>query len=202
MRTLAIETATEACSLALFDGERLIASENRILGRGHAEHLVPMIAALPGEGKADRILVSLGPGSFTGVRIGIAAARALGIAWRAEVCGYPSLALVAHCGLEGAGCSVGVAMAGGHGEWFVQRFVADGTPIGPHASLPPAEAARFVSEEMVVGTRAEELVTTRGSGSAIACHPDARLVLSVPEALLRGEPTAIYGRAPDAKLPA
>ena len=95
MRMLAIETASEACSIALFEGETLIASDHRIIGRGHAEALVPMIGALPDKGRAERIVVSLGPGSFTGVRIGLATARALGFAWSAEVLGYPTLALIA-----------------------------------------------------------------------------------------------------------
>ncbi|HEX8059178.1 MAG TPA: tRNA (adenosine(37)-N6)-threonylcarbamoyltransferase complex dimerization subunit type 1 TsaB, partial [Novosphingobium sp.] len=55
MLTLAIDSATEACSVALFDDERLVAGDYRTLGRGHAEQLVPMIAALPGNGRADRI---------------------------------------------------------------------------------------------------------------------------------------------------
>ena len=91
MRILAIETATEACSAALFDNGALVDSRHEVLGRGHAERLVPMIAELPGKGRADEIRVSLGPGSFTGVRIGLAVARALGIAWHAEVRGYPTL---------------------------------------------------------------------------------------------------------------
>src|SRR5687768_17200227 len=97
MRTLVIETATEACSVALFDGEQriYIGGTCEIIGRGHAERLVPMIAELPDKGRAGRVVVSLGPGSFTGVRIGLAAARALGLAWRAQVLGYPTLALVA-----------------------------------------------------------------------------------------------------------
>ncbi len=80
---------------ALFDGTTLVDGRFELLHRGHAERLVPMIAELPGKGRADRILVSLGPGSFTGVRIGLAAARALGLAWGSEVLGYPTLALVA-----------------------------------------------------------------------------------------------------------
>ena len=58
MRTLAIDCATEACSLALFDDTIRIAGDFRLLGRGHAELLVPMIAALPGKGRADRIAVA------------------------------------------------------------------------------------------------------------------------------------------------
>ena len=100
MRTLAIECATEACSAALFDGDGLLDGRCEVIGRGHAERLVPMIAELPGKGRAERIVVSLGPGSFTGVRIGLAAARALGLAWQAEVLGYPTLALVAAMGRE------------------------------------------------------------------------------------------------------
>ena len=93
-RLLAIECATEACSVALFDGTTFFDGRYEVLGRGHAERLVPMIAELPDRGRAERIFVGLGPGSFTGIRIGLAAARALGLAWGTEVRGYPTLALV------------------------------------------------------------------------------------------------------------
>ena len=74
MRTLVIDTATKACSVALFEGETLSASRFEVIGRGHAERLLPLIAQLPEKGRADRIVVHVGPGSFTGILIGVAAA--------------------------------------------------------------------------------------------------------------------------------
>jgi tRNA threonylcarbamoyladenosine biosynthesis protein TsaB len=100
LRTLAIETATEACSVALFENGALLAHVHELVGRGHAERLIPMIAELPERGRAERVLVDCGPGSFTGVRVGLAAARAFGLAWGAEVVGYSSLALIAATAFE------------------------------------------------------------------------------------------------------
>ena len=114
MLTLAIDSATEACSVALLEGDRLVAGDFRMLGRGHAEQLVPMIAALPGKGRARRIAVALGPGSFTGVRVGLATARALAFAWGAELVGYPTLALVGAMARAQCPGPVAVARRRGH----------------------------------------------------------------------------------------
>lgn len=207
-RILAIECATEACSVALFDsdedGENLLDHRHETIGRGHAERLVPLIAELPGRGRANRILVSLGPGSFTGTRIGLAAARSLAIAWGADVRGYPTLALVAamaklRVGSEREGQDVLVAMTGGHGEIFVQPFAADGLPSEPHRSLPIDNATELFRTELVAGNRAAELVDKRGSGVALDLLPDARFTYALPKALLTDRLAPIYGRAPDAK---
>ena len=201
MRTLVIDCATEACSVALFDDGVLIGGEFRVLGRGHAEQLVPMIAALPGKGKAARIAVAAGPGSFTGVRVGLAAARALAFAWGAELMGYPTLHLIAAMALDQRGRQpVVAAMTGGHGEWFVQNFAADGIALAPLASLTPQVAAQQ-SDTLVAGTQAEALVALRGSGEALAILPDARDFALLDPQVLQSGPAPLYGRAPDAKLP-
>ena len=204
MRTLVIDCATEACSVALFDGKLLIAGECRTLGRGHAEALVPMIAALPNEGRADRIAVALGPGSFTGVRVGLAAARALALAWQCALLGYPTLAIVAaralaNANVSGQGCTA--AMTGGHGEWFVQSFAADGLPIAGLASLAPDDAA-MIATHLIAGSQAEALVARRGFGQALQLLPDARDFILLPATLIGSADQPLYGRAPDARLPA
>ena len=201
MRTLAIDCATEACSAALFDGDALVAGTYEVIGRGHAERLVPMIAELPGKGRADRIVVSLGPGSFTGVRIGLAAARALGLAWQADVLGYPTLALVAAMARDERPGPVTVAMTGGHGEWFIQNFASNGLPEAALASLPPQEAANAALHPLVADSQAEPLIARRGEGTALPLLPDARRFPLLPQALLDSALAPLYGRAPDAKLP-
>jgi tRNA threonylcarbamoyl adenosine modification protein YeaZ len=197
MRTLAIETASEACSIALFDNGRLIAHDHRVIGRGHAEALVPMIAALPDKGRAVRIVVSLGPGSFTGVRIGLATARALGLAWGAKVLGYPTLALIAAEARHQSPAldtPVTVCTNGGHGEWFVQDFAADGLPLGEAASLAPEAARARPRAALVAGNRAPELA----GDAARLLLPDAACVPLLPPAVLTRTLAPIYGRGPDA----
>jgi tRNA threonylcarbamoyl adenosine modification protein YeaZ len=200
MRRLAIETASEACSVALFEGVTLLARDHRVLGRGHAEALVPMIGALPDKGRAARILVSLGPGSFTGVRIGLATARALGFAWGAEVLGYPTLALVAAQAIaQHPGKSLTVCMNGGHGEWFVQDFGPDGLPETKVLSQTPAAAQGDIHYSLAAGNRARELLEFDGVGMVtLDILPDASAVPLLNPALLIGDLAPIYGRGPDA----
>ncbi|HMG47990.1 MAG TPA: tRNA (adenosine(37)-N6)-threonylcarbamoyltransferase complex dimerization subunit type 1 TsaB [Allosphingosinicella sp.] len=195
---LVIDSATAACSAALIgpDGA-LIEERHEIVGRGHAERLVPMIADLLGPRTASAILVDCGPGSFTGVRVGIAAAQGLAIGWKVPLAGYSSLASIA----AAAGADeLAVALTGGHGELFVQSYGGD--PIAPLEelrSLAPADAAAAVRTDFVVGSGAETLVLARGYGrwtDALPRAADARLL---PPALRGLPPRPIYGRAPDAK---
>ena len=60
---LVIETASAACSVALIDGDRLVDERHELVGRGHAERLLPLVADLIGQTRPDSVLVDLGPGS-------------------------------------------------------------------------------------------------------------------------------------------
>lgn len=195
---LVIDTSTAACTVALFDeGGLCLASASHIIGRGHAERLVPMVEDLMGGRPASRVLVGVGPGSFTGIRVALAAAQGLGIGWDAEVAGMSSLALLA-AGTEADGIVV-AAMEGGHGELFVQSF--DGRSIEPRSqllNLSPAAAAHVCAGAVVVGPGAQRLVDARGWGSAITDWPSAKNVIRLPRKLRNLPVKPIYGRAPDA----
>jgi tRNA threonylcarbamoyl adenosine modification protein YeaZ len=199
---LALDTSTAACTAALFDESgTCIARADELIGRGHSERLVPMIADMLEGRTANRILVGTGPGSFTGIRVGIAAAHGLAIGWGAELLGMSSLYLHA-AGIEGSG-EVAVAISGGHGEIIVQQIGGPGSEsVGEFRSLPPGEAAAATSVHLVVGSAAAQLVEARGWGEARECWPSAASALSLPAAQRTLQPKPIYARPPDAKVKA
>ncbi len=199
MRLLVIDTATQALSVALLDDGKPIGQYHEIVGRGHAEALLPVIADLPGGGRADAIAVDVGPGSFTGVRIGIAAARALALAWTIPLHGYSAPALIAaRAARDHDEGPVAVTITGGHGELFWQMFEADGrSAITAIASTPIDTLASQIDATRFYGSGAQALVTAKGSGAAVTLYPDARdypLIATLPPLA----PSPIYGRGADA----
>lgn len=203
MRRLVIDCATPALSVALFEGDQCIDSHHRELGRGHAEALLPAIAALPEGGRATDILVDIGPGSFTGVRVGLAAAVALGFAWRAKVNGYGCLDLVAAMVRDrfAPKADFPVVMVGGHGElfWAIYEPTASDAPATIR-STPIAELAAILDHAVVYGTGAQTLVNARGGrGDAVVLLPDARSTGLLAEPLRTLQPRPNYGRGADAK---
>jgi tRNA threonylcarbamoyladenosine biosynthesis protein TsaB len=198
VRTLVIDTATKACSVALFDGDTLVAASHEIIGRGHAERLLPVIAALPDRGRADQIAVDVGPGSFTGIRVGVAAAAALGLAWNVPVRGFGCLNLVAAMAQASTDIakSVDVVMTGGHGEYFQQAFDVHGQALADPVSVSPGDLPDRLRSGFVAGDI--EAVPTNVEHLFIL--PDARFWrLLSGAASLPAKP--VYGRAPDAKRP-
>lgn len=196
-RTLVIETATAACSVALIEDGRVVAAAHEVVGRGHAERLVPMIAELPDGGRADAILVDVGPGSFTGIRVGIAAARGLGLGWGVPVHGYSSLPLIAAAAFaaDPSRDRVAVVLEGGHGEVFMQPFTADPfVATADLVSLPPVDAEARLDGARPVGNGVRFL-GVEGDDAL----PDAADTILLLPALTALPPRPIYGRAPDAK---
>lgn len=101
MNVLALETSTSVCSVALSDGDRVVAHATLDRPRAHAEHLVPMIADVLHRGAVDRkdlaaVAVSSGPGSYTGLRIGVSTAKGLAAATGAGLVSVPSLLALAY----------------------------------------------------------------------------------------------------------
>ena len=195
---LVIDSATAACSVALLDADgAVLADAHEIVSRGHAERLLPMIETVLAGRRPEAILVDCGPGSFTGVRVGLAAAQGLAIGWGVPVSGYSSMALIAS---SSGVAAPAVALTGGHGELFVQDYGGDPiAPLGGLRSLPPDAAAAALSAPLVFGSGARTLVEARGHGEWRDALPRAADAWALPPALRSLPPRPIYGRGPDAR---
>ena len=196
---LAFDTSSAACTAALFDeAGQCLARADELIGRGHAERLVPMIAELLKGRRATRIIVGVGPGSFTGIRVALAAAHGLAIGWGAQLTGMSSLALLA-AGAEADG-EVAAAVLGGHGELFVQQFdPRTHEPTSRLVNATPAAAARSTTTDLVVGSGAQAVVDVRGWGEARELWPCAENALRLPETLRCLSPKPVCARVPDAR---
>ena len=197
---LAFDTSTPACTAALFGSEgHVVSARDEIIGRGHAERLVPLLAEMLDGHIPAELLVGVGPGSFTGIRIALAAAHGLAIGWEVPVRGMSSLALLA-ASAPGDG-AVAAALAGGHGDLFVQQFVRTPhfRPSTDVLTLPPSAAAGVIDAPLVVGTGAGDLVAARGYGEALPIHPAASQALDLPARLRTLDAKPLYARAPDAR---
>ena len=191
--------------MALIENGQVIAARHEVVERGHAERLVPMIAELPGGGRAAHLLVDVGPGSFTGIRVGIAAARGLRLGWGASVAGYSSLALLAAAGFDAADRTAPLAtlLEGGHGEVFMQVFAPNPLrPLDELRSLTPAAARAELAGLDAVGDGLRWLTSVTPRTAPRRELPRAADAILLPPALTGLPPRPLYGRAPDAKLPA
>jgi tRNA threonylcarbamoyl adenosine modification protein YeaZ len=213
MRLLAIDTSAELCSVGVVADGRPPVLRTVAAGRAHAERLMPMVeAAMAAANLAfsdlSRIAVTIGPGSFTGVRIGIAAARGLALATGAKAIGVGTLAVHAEAARTTAGgppAPVVVALSAGRGEIYAQRFGPDGRPEGEPALAPPQEFARLVDgAALLAGSGADALAAVTAGRNPIvhrdsAPDPSALVALALAAPDDAVAPRPMYLRPPDAK---
>ena len=212
MIVLSLDTCLSACSVAVTDGERTLAAASEPMERGHQERLALMVeetmrSAGVTFAALDRIGVTVGPGSFTGLRVGLAFAKGLGLALERPVVGVGTLqALAASAGVGGV---VAAAIDARRGQMYLQVF-ADGRPLMAPDALTAGEAAARLAELYAVGP-----ATVIGSGApwlegviggadmSDLTAPDPVVVARLAAAADAGRPPRpLYLRAPDAKLPA
>lgn len=216
LRILAIDTALEACAacVATDDSDDLLAEESMALTRGHAEALLPLIervmARVEGgfEGLA-RVAVTVGPGSYTGLRVGLSAARAIGLAANIPVVGVTTLSalLAPQLALNGEDMIV-AAIDARHGAVYLQAMsVAEGVVIPPrHVSLEQAVGLLGGRRAILTGSGAPGLAAAAGAAGVsvevaetgapqIAWVASLGLVADPEQAL----PRPLYLRGPDAQ---
>ena len=224
MSLLAFDTCFSACSVAARnDATGRVAMRCERMDIGQAERLLPMIGEVMQEAglafpALTRLAITHGPGSFTGVRIGIAAARALVLAHGPSAHAVSSLAVMAVEAREllaaqghPADAKIAVAVDARRDRLYFQIFSADGSEIAPPVLVDPESAVAQISDHsvVVVGTGAQILSSAvRAAGRAVEVRftdlqPNAAFMLRMPLGSAAVEPIGpLYLRAPDAKPPA
>jgi tRNA threonylcarbamoyl adenosine modification protein YeaZ len=217
MRVLAIDTALAACSAALLDTEHggIVAAESLPMTRGHAEALMPLVARVMDQaGMAfsdlDRVVVTTGPGSFTGLRVGIAAARGIALAVDKPAVGLSTLfAYAAPQIAADERFPVVAAIDARHGHVYLQVFAPGGRTLTAPRLAPLREAVQAASATPVclVGSAAQSVATalSRDDAAPVAVDarpaPDITWVARIGAGLPEGQspPKPQYLRAPDAQ---
>jgi tRNA threonylcarbamoyladenosine biosynthesis protein TsaB len=210
MIVLALDTCLAACSVAVRRGDESVAWRSEPMTRGHQERLAPMVREVMAEAglnfaEVDRIGVTVGPGSFTGLRVGLAFAKGLALALDRPCVGVGVLeALAAGCP-ETASVTAAVIDAG-RGRVYLQIFDNPGATIGPE-SVEAATALARITERRATGA-----VTITGPEAGLLLGalpgmntwaqdvPDPRVVARLAATAQPGPPRPLYLRAPDAKV--
>ena len=221
MIVLALDSSAAACSVAIRDDAgTLLAHRRKAMMRGHAELLMPMVRETMADAGVDfsalaLIAATTGPGSFTGIRVGLSASRGLALASGLPVLGVTAFDAIAAAvpPREWAGRTLMVAIDSRRGDFFIELFAGDGTPLAAPAAVTSDRLAEIVPAGALLlagdgARRAEAVLAAVGcpailSGAVGA--PDAAHVATVAVARWRpGErpmpPLPLYLRAPDVTL--
>jgi tRNA threonylcarbamoyladenosine biosynthesis protein TsaB len=223
MNVLAFDTCFDACSVSVAqmrdDGTAALASALERFETGHAERLIPMIEEVMERAGVtfetiDRLAVTVGPGTFTGTRIGVAAARALALTTGIDVVGVSSLAVMAEMAARELGplaqdAGLVVAVDARRGQAYVQLFGTNATePKSPPQLLSIEDASRIGDGPLVaVGSAAEAVAAAAAAGGRSVTArladllPDAAALARMAVRLRAGQAPLVplYLRPPDAK---
>jgi tRNA threonylcarbamoyl adenosine modification protein YeaZ len=205
---LGFDTATPAVTVAVYDGTSVVASHVTVDARRHGELLAPLIQRVLTEAKAsprdlDGIAVGVGPGPYTGLRVGVVTALSLGDALGVPVHGVCTLDVLA--AQAGVGEAVTVLTDARRREVFWASYDADGKRIAGPAVGRPADVAGLVTGR-IVGAGAQLYPEAFGDVSG-PVHPDAGVLCAVVAGRLTGAPgellpaRPIYLRRPDTAEP-
>lgn len=210
MITLAFDTCLTACTAAVLGDERVLVSRVEPMARGHQERLAPLVYEVMAEAelsfdRLDRIGVTIGPGSFTGLRVGLAFAKGLGAALDRPVIGIGVLEALAEP-FEGPSVVFSVLDAK-RGQVYLQAF-AGGKPLMAPDALPVETAcARLVElagagPAVINGTGLELVADVLPAARRVPVeHADPAAVARLAAVRSAVPPRPLYLRAPDAKLP-
>lgn len=216
MKILALDTALGACSVAVFDSanEKILASETLIMEKGHAEELLPQIKRVMSSqstsfDQIDRIAVTIGPGSYTGIRVGIAAARAIGLATGKPVVGVSTLsALIAPLMAVGGKGLSAAAIDARHGYIYFQAIAHGGRQLAAPGYISVHDARRLIGAGPVAlagsgGALVAYECLTHGINAYLAeesLSPDILWVARLGELAdpLQARPKPLYLKEPDA----
>src|SRR5579862_345648 len=210
---LAFDTAGSACSAAVARGDRVLARERRDMRYGQSEALLPMIdrvvtAAGLAPAEIGCVAVTVGPGGFTGIRAGLAAAQGLALATGACLLGFTGFDAVAAMQPPGERRLL-VALDSRRADFYVQLFDRLGAPVGAPAAVPPEQLSDWVGDAAIVvagdaAAAAAAALPERDVEIAPESAPDATGVLAAlrrwPHRAAPGA-GALYLRAPDVSFP-
>ncbi|MBL8579829.1 MAG: tRNA (adenosine(37)-N6)-threonylcarbamoyltransferase complex dimerization subunit type 1 TsaB [Mesorhizobium sp.] len=213
MILLAIDTASALCAACVYDSDadQELGRSVLELGKGHAEHLMAVVdeaLAKAGVGfdALDRIVVSVGPGSFTGVRVGVAAARGFALALKIPAVGVTTLeSVAAEARKNFAGKRIMVALDGGRGEINLGFFDEAGQQVGEALAMNLEDAAGLAvaHEGVLAGSAAAMVAVTAGRefpAGVVGATADIGIYARLGAAKAVGEkPKPLYLREADAK---
>jgi tRNA threonylcarbamoyl adenosine modification protein YeaZ len=216
VRILAIDTALDLCAACVMSGSEaeLLSVESLSMSRGHAEALLPLVERVlarveGGFASLDRIAVTVGPGSYTGLRVGLSAARAIGLATGRPVVGVGTLsALLAPLLADSAEGTLAAAIDARHGAIYVQALATTSGEVLAPSHMPIAEAAARLGPGPVTlaGSGAPLLAealaalgVTAHVASTTAADISAVAQLGMVADPAHAQPRPLYLRGPDAR---